>query len=388
MASEIVPVMEIIEPPPTVRKVTRTEQIWIKPFAQLSQLCYHSNALYNQATYAIRQHFFATREWFRYTKVYHLLKDSPHYKALPAQTGQQVLKIVDQYFKSFFQATKARKKNPEKFKGKPKIPKYRKKQTEFSLFFTNQQLRLKNGILHFPKKILQKKVRFENNTVFKGARLHPRGDLYPLEVLYEIEIPELELKHDRIISLDLGVTNLVALVNNFGEQSVVIKGGVAKSINQWYNKVRSHLQSVFDKNKVEYNERKKKVEFQRNKQINDLFHKITRAIINYCIHFRVDTLVIGYNPQWKQQVNLGKVNNQNFVNLPFLKLIHMLQYKVEHHGICVILEKESYTSKCSFLDDEPIQKHEKYMGKRIHRGLFRSKNGTLINADVNSAYIF
>jgi putative transposase len=245
---------------------------------------------------------------------------------------------------------------------------------------------LKNGILHFPKKIFQKKVRLDKNTVFRGARIHPRGDFYLLEVLYEVEIPELELKHERIISLDLGITNLVTIVNNFREQPLVIKGGVAKSINQWYNKIRSHLQSVFDKNKLEYNERKKKVEFQRNKQITNLFHKLTHAIINYCLHFRVDTIVIGYNPQWKQEVNLGKVTTQHFVHLPFLKLIHMLQYKAEHHGICVIFEKESYTSNCSFLDDEVIQKHAKYMGKRIHRGLFRSQNGTLINADVNSAY--
>jgi putative transposase len=204
--------------------------------------------------------------------------------------------------------------------------------------------------------------------------------------MYEIEVPVREEHHERIVSPDLGVNNLVTIVNNFGEQPIAIKGGLVKPYNQWYNKIRSHLQSVFDKNKLEYNERKKKIEFQRNKQIKDLFHKITRAIINYYVHFRVDTIVIGYNPQWKQEVNIGKVNNQNFVNLPFLKLLQMLQYKAEAHGICVIIEEEHYISKCSFLDNEPIQKHKKYAGIRLHRGLFRSKNGTLINADVNSAY--
>ncbi|MFX1513148.1 MAG: RNA-guided endonuclease InsQ/TnpB family protein [Promethearchaeota archaeon] len=386
MTSKSVPTEERISLLSTMRRVIRTEQIWVKPFAHLSNLCHHSNALYNQATYLVRHHYFATKEWLRYPQFYHELKTSPHYQALPAQTAQQILKLVEKNFKSFFNAITAKKKNPRKFKDTPKFPYYKKSGSEFSLFFTNQQIRLKKGVLHLPKKILQKKTRFSKETVFRGARIHPRGDLYLLEVLYEIEVPMPEPKHERMIAIDLGVNNLVTMINNFGELPIAVKGGVAKSINQWYNKIRSHLQSHFDKNKLEYNERKKKIDFQRNKQIKDLFHKLSCAILNYCLYYRVDTIVIGYNPLWKQKVNLGKVNNQNFVSLPFLKLLQMIQYKAEDHGICVIIVEEAYTSKCSFLDQEPIKKHATYVGKRLHRGMFRSKNGTFINADVNSAY--
>jgi len=100
----------------------------------------------------------------------------------------------------------------------------------------------------------------------------------------------------------------------------------------------------------------------------------------------IGSLIIGYNPEWKQEVNLGSRTNQNFVGIPFARFIHMLSYKAELVGIQVKITEESYTSKCSFLDNEPISKHEQYAGKRIKRGLFRSASGKCLNADVNGSY--
>jgi len=125
---------------------------------------------------------------------------------------------------------------------------------------------------------------------------------------------------------------------------------------------------------------------KRNNKINAQFHKISRRIINYCVDNNLGTIIIGYNLFWKQKINLGRINNQKFVQLPYFKLIFQIQYKSILVGIDVILEKESYTSKCSFLDNESIQKHKNYAGKRISRGLFRSKKGIIINADVNAGY--
>ena len=125
---------------------------------------------------------------------------------------------------------------------------------------------------------------------------------------------------------------------------------------------------------------------KRNQKIKDYFHKTSRKIIDYCELNDIGRVVIGYNPDWKQNCHLGKRNNQNFVTIPFYKLIQQLNYKAEAMGITVIKQEESHSSKCSFLDNEPIIHHDKYQGKKISRGLFKSKEGIIINADVNGGY--
>lgn len=107
--------------------------------------------------------------------------------------------------------------------------------------------------------------------------------------------------------------------------------------------------------------------------------------INYAVSKGISDVVVGYNKEWKQGINIGRVNNQNFVCIPYYKLLNMLTYKCELHGISLTVTEESYTSKCSFLDSEPLCKHDSYCGRRIHRGLFKSSSGKLINADVNGA---
>ncbi len=160
-----------------------------------------------------------------------------------------------------------------------------------------------------------------------------------------------------------------------------------KSINQFYNKRIAELKSIKDKQGIKFEtKRLQRIARKRNNKINDIFQKISRKVINYCIKNNFGTIIIGYNRAWKQKVNMGKINNQKFVQIPFFKLINQIKYKSELVDIDIIIERESFTSKCSFLDKEPIKKHKKYMGKRINRCLFKTKKGILINADVNAGY--
>jgi IS605 OrfB family transposase len=367
--------------------VTRTEQIWIKPHKTLSWFCHLSKNLYNEGNYLIRQEFFNHGKWIRYYSLYHLLKTSNNYHQLPAQTAQQVLKILDGDWKAFYSAIKAWNKDKPKFKGNPKPPGYKSKNGEFMLVFTNQQVKLRDRILHFPKKVgLEIETRLPNNTDIREVRIIPKGVGYVVEIVYQKKICPKLLNKDNIIAIDIGVRNLITMVNNNGLKPFVIKGGVVKSINQFYNKARARIQSTYDRQGIKTGKSMQKLTIKRNKKINDFFHKTSRKIIEYCVMNNVGTVVIGYNPEWKQNCQIGKKNTQNFVTIPHYKLIQQLAYKAAEQGIMVIKQEESFSSKCSFLDNESIGHHIEYLGRRMTRGLFKSRKGTVINADVNGAY--
>ncbi|MHA2318000.1 MAG: RNA-guided endonuclease InsQ/TnpB family protein [Candidatus Hodarchaeales archaeon] len=356
--------------------MTRTEQIWIKPNRILSRLCHLSKNLYNESNYQIRQEFFKSNEWIRYNSLYHEMKTSNNYQQLPAKTAQQVLKILDRNWKSYFNAIKEWEKDKSKFKAEPGIHKYKLKNGEFLLVFTNQQVKIKDGFLFFPKKVgLKVKTRLSTTANIREARIIPKGVGYVVEIVYQENLFPNPLNKDNLIAIDLGVRNLITTVSNNGLKPFVIKGGVIKSINQYYNKERARIQSVYDRQGIKTGKNMHKLTNKRDKKIND-----------YCVVNNIGTVVIGYNPEWKQSCQLGKRNNQNFVTIPFYRLIQQLEYKTEAQGITVIRQEESHSSKCSFLDNEPIKHHGKYQGKRVSRGLFKSKKGVIINADVNGGY--
>ncbi len=165
------------------------------------------------------------------------------------------------------------------------------------------------------------------------------------------------------------------------------EGRGSQIINQFYNKQRAKYQSLKDEQGIKgFTNRLSWITRNRNNQIQDLFHQLSRTLIEYCLTYHLGTIVVGYNPQWKLHCNMGKKNNQNFVNVPFHKLVHQLQYKATLLGIQVQQVLEDHTSKCSFLDNEPLEHREAYVGTRIKRGLFRTRTGQLINGDVNGAY--
>jgi len=255
------------------------------------------------------------------------------------------------------------------------------------LAFTNQQVKLKAKVLFLPQKVgLAVKTRLPDTTNLREVRILPKGIGYVLEIVYQKTINPKSLNKANILAIDLGVRNLMTIVNNNGFKPFVIKGGVIKSVNQYYNKERARIQSTYGYQGLKTGKKMQRLTHKRNQRINDYFHKISRKIIEYCELNDIGTVVVGYNPDWKQNCYIGKRNTQNFVTIPYYKLIQQLTYKAEEQGIRVIKQEESHSSKCSFMDDEPIGHHDKYLGRRITRGLFKSQQGIIINADVNGAY--
>ena len=364
-----------------------SETIYINFSDQLSKLCHLAKNLYNLANWYVRQDFFKLNNLLNYYDLDYILKDKLAYRKLPSQTSQQILKLVNRNWRSYFRALKEYKANPKKFKNKPRIPNYKKKNGESILIFTNQQCRFKEGYLHFPKKVNLKQIKTRIKEKLKEVRIIPLGIKYKIEIIYEKEEQDLGLNKNNLLSIDLGLNNLITAVNNIGLVPIIIKGKVIKSINQYYNKQLAYYRSIENKkSNFQDTKRIQILHLKRNNKINTIFHRISRLLIDYCIKNNLGTIIFGYNNGWKQNINIGKKNNQKFVQIPFLKLINQIKYKSELFGITVITINENHTSKCSFLDNEEIRHHKKYIGKRISRGLFKASNGTLINADVNAGY--
>ena len=376
-------------------KVIRTEQVFIRDNGVISSMCHISKNLFNQANYILRSQFFNKEKMPGYKELAKEfaepsdIEENNNFQKLPAQTAQWTIKKVKQSWTSFFGSLRSYKKNPELFNGVPKPPKYKHRNGEFMLVFTNQQCHIENGILKFPKIMNLEVIARLDNVNLREVRLIPSGAGYNVEIVYAKEIDNVsELSPKRILGIDIGVRNIITIGNNISRKGIAVKGGVLKSINQYFNKELARLKSINDrqrKNK-ENTKRINKLYMVRNRKIKDIMHKLSNAVIAYAITSEIDTIVIGHNEGWKQSVDIGKKNNQNFVQIPFNMLINQIYYKGQEYGINVVKQEESYTSKCSFLDREEIDKHETYSGKRIKRGIFKSSNGTLIHADLQASY--
>ena len=314
-----------------------------------------------------------------------MLKQEDVYKELPAQTSQQILRLLDKNWKSFFKAIKDWSKNKEKYLGRPKLPKYKKKNGRNVVIFTNQQCKIKDGYIKFPKTDLKLKTKVTKE--LQQVRIVPKGSIYVIEVVYKKEVPDMIRQENRVVGIDLGLNNFVTMVNNIGETPIVINGKGIKSINQYYNKQKSYFQSILKKqNGLDWSKRLEKITLKRNNKIKDFMHKASRYVVNWCVEYNIDTIIIGKNDNWKQNIDLGKRLNQAFVQIPYDMFIHQLKYKCEEVGIKIVLTEESYTSGTSFLDDEAPTKENYDKNRRIKRRLFQSNKGILINADVNGAY--
>jgi putative transposase len=357
----------------------------------LEKYMHFSKNLYNFANYQIRQHFFKTGEYLPYNELCKLLRQpgkDKDYKSMPtAQSAQQTLKLLDQNWKSFFEAMKAWRENPEKFTGRPKPPKYLDKDGTYVIILTNQNCSLIRNTIHFSKSFNKFRIKTKVFRDFNQIRFVPGNRQIIVEVIYEVETPSKKPDNGRYLGIDLGLDNFATIVNNVGEKPIVINGKGLKSINQYYNKLISHYQKVAKQmNSKDKTNRIYKITNKRNNIIENFMLKASKFTVQKALKLNCNTIIIGYNKNWKQDINLGKVNNQKFVQIQYRSFINKLKYKAENYGIRVIEVEESYTSKCSFLDLEEICEHEQYKGKRIERGLFKASDGTLINADVNAAY--
>ena len=405
-------------------------------FEEIDSIAFLSKNLYNRSNYIIRQEYISTSKeiekqyredklkeeikskklkckkknskikkqvkskekkhakWIRYNELQKMLQETKDvdYYALPTKVSQQVLMQLDRDWKSFFKSIREWNKNPDKFTGKPSLPKYKHKTKGRNiLIYTIQAIHkneLEDFILHPSGTNIR--IKILHNKKVKQARIVPLNNgRYKVELIYEQRRKINKSLNKKIIaSVDIGVNNLAAVTSNHNKWTpLLINGKPLKSINQYFNKSKSEL--VSELMKMDKNRRTSKqidtLTHKRNMKIEDCLHKSTNALINLLVPFQVGVLVIGKNPNWKQEINIGKKNNQNFVSIPFARFIEMLKYKCDLIGMKVIIREESYTSKCSFIDEEKICHHENYMGRRIKRGLFKSKNGILINSDCNGS---
>lgn len=320
------------------------------------------------------------------------------FAGLPMQAAQQILKSEIRDFKSWLASLRSWKKDPSGYTGRPKMPKYIKGDMT-TIIYTNQNCVIyrEDGrcFLKFPGT----KVRLEIQPLpedidLKEVKVKPHyGDF---EVLYTYECAAVKSRTDLcyVAAIDFGVNNIAAIATNEGH-SLIVKGGAVKAENQWFNKQKAHLVSEQTKGhettvKPE-SKRLNKLSENRNHFMLDACHQISCRVVDFCIEHRVSTLYIGNSRFWKQRSGIGKVNNQNFVSIPFAALREMITYKAERAGIRVILQEESYTSQASFIDGDCIPTYRinddkaAFSGTRFCRGLYRSADGTVINADLNAA---
>lgn len=390
-------------------KMQQTEQKHEVDLSILRSLCYHSARLYNVAMYSVRQYYFNTQSYLNYYKNYSECKNNEHYKILLSDCSQQILRLVDRDMQSFFKLLVL--KNSGRYSEKIKLPRYKKQDELSTCTIQGRSCRIqKDGRLaiglttEFREKynITERRILFtipsniRNITQFKEVRIIPQcnGKQFVIEFIYESNKLPQQAHGNGYMSIDLGVDNLAActIFSNGDAQQFLIDGRRLKNINHYYNKKMAMLQSSYSTNKsitVPTN-RMLRLMNGRNNRINDYFNKTVKLIINACLNNDVTTLVIGYNKGQKQEINIGKINNQNIVMIPLYKLRQKLQYQCELHGIKYCPQEESYTSKASSLDDDFIPNYGDtdipiFSGSRIHRGLYRSSDGSVLNADINAS---
>ena len=366
----------------------------------LRELCHSAKNLYNQAVYNIRQYYFDEGKYLNYVENNKLLKSSENYKILNSNMAQQILKEVDGAFKSFFRLLKLKSKG--EYKEKVKLPKYLPKNSFTTLVVGFVRLNENTFILpysqsykknHRPIKINIPPLLLDKN--IKEIRIIPKFNarFFEIQYTYQVENEERNLDKNNALAIDLGVNNLATCVTNRGK-SFIVDGKKLKSINQWFNKYNAKLQSIKDKQGYgkTLTMKQKYIWNKRNNRVNDYLSKSARIIINYCLANSIGTLVCGYNNDFQRNSDIGKKNNQNFVNIPFSKLQSKLEYLCEFYGIKYVDQEESYTSKASFFDMNIIPEYKEkdnieysFSGKRVRRGMYKTLKGYILNADVNGA---
>jgi putative transposase len=341
----------------------------------------------------VRQSFIFERRYLGYAVLFHLLNQTEAYTALPRKVSNDILRQLDKNWLAFFAACEAYRADPSKFVGRPKLPKYKHKTTgRFLLTYDRQAIsrralscgRLRPSGLDIDVVTAHKTV--------KQARIVPRAGYYVVEIVYEQAEAAPSGNPALYAAVDLGVDTLAALTSNkVGFAPRLVNGRVLKSYNQFYNKRRAELQAALGHDGT--TARLERLTTKRTRRINHYLHAASKTIIAVLGEEGIGTLVIGKNLLWKQEVELGRVNNQHFVQIPHARFIDMLRYKAELAGIRVIVQEESYTSKASCLDLDPLPVYDKeredqpvFSGKRVARGLYRASTGRRIHADVNGSY--
>ena len=370
----------------------------------LTNLCHLSKNLFNVGLYTVRQYFFQEQKYLSYESNYHLCKENDNYQLLATDCGQQTLKYVDRCFKVFFKLLSMRKEGA--YQEKINLPRYLPKDGFFPLIIP---IRKRHDFAKDKWKFkipTSRKYTREHGSVYitvppnlreyriKEIRILPKqkGKFLDAAFVYESNDYEVNVDEKEAISIDLGLNNLATVVSTTDE-SFVIDGRWLKSKNQWFNKRRAKLVHHKDKQGIKrLTKQEAWLAYRRKNQVNDYLNKAARYIINFCLSRKIGTIIVGYNPTLKQSTNMGKRNNQNFVQIPIFTLRAKLESLCERYGLNYIEQEESYTSKASSLDrdkmpvynaDNPVK--PEFSGRRVKRGLYKTKAGHLINADVNGS---
>ena len=371
--------------------ITETHQIRPnhKLYSICDELCFKSKNLYNAALFEFRQSYFDkeadTLTWQNLNRIFNQ-NNQFDYREFPSKVSNTVLKKLGNNLSSFWSLIK--KSDYDK---KVRLPKYlHKTDGRFIVEFNKQTFsnkRDEDNNLIICKSSLDLRIPTKVETP-QQVRIVPKVGCYVIEVIYEIKENKLK-QNQRVAAIDLGLNNLATVVTNDGDNPILISGKKIKSINQYYNKMTSKQKSLLPNNTFT-SKSLDRLWLKRNNKISYEIHKITKFLANYFDERDVSKVIVGNNSGWKNGINIGRRNNQNFVNIPYTKFINQLTYKCKLLGITVITREESYTSKASFLDYDKIPNYKegekyKFSGKRIKRGLYRSSKRK-INADVNGAY--
>lgn len=372
-------------------------------YSILREMCQYSNNLYNVALYHIRQYYFQEKKFLKYEENYHVCKENENYGLLQAGVSQQTLKVVDRSFKSFFNLIKKAKSGEYRFKD-IKMPRYREKGGMFNLILSANAINIKKGFLTVPMSREFSKLhggkqvkipfpkRLEGKTI-KEIRICPiyNGVYFKIQYCYLQEEEPQDVSVDKVLAIDIGLENLATCVTNTGT-AFIMDGRKLKSINQYWNKQKAYYQGIANKQGQKKTHRLYVLTRKRNHRTQDYIRKVARYIINYCMEHRIGTIVCGYNGDFKRSMNLGKITNQQFTQIPFGNLRETLKGLCERYGMKYIEQEESYTStaSCLDLDEIPVYKPEQpytgaFSGKRVHRGLYQFADGRMANADVNGA---
>lgn len=366
-------------------------------YKECDSLCFKSKNIYNLSLYKVRQGFFIN-DYDPLNRLFHHMKNEDCFKELPMKIATATIIQTQKNFKAFFKAMKSYGVNPSKFLGKPKLPKYLDKNGRFIISYNYQAISKKVFKKEDSIKLSGTNIKFytkiDKFDSIDCVRIIPRLDQYIIEVCYNIEDIKPIRDNNRYTSIDLGVNNLATITSNTKELTpLIINGKPLKSINQYYNKKLAYYKSKLELvNHKKSSKNLRKLTNKRNNKIDNYLHKSSKVIVDILVKNNISKLVIGKNDNWKQNSDISKKSNQNFVNIPHNTFINMITYKCEKSGIRIILQEESYTSKASFLnlDNIPIYgdnqlKH--FSGYRKSRGMYKIRGKKeYINADVNGSY--
>jgi putative transposase len=386
----------------TVVKAMKTEIRGLSKdnFQRLKELSHASKNLYNQALYIVKEEFEKNQKYIGSNQIDKIIKNVKNlegeinYRKLKAKVSQQTLRRLDSNFMSYFSAVTDWRKNPKKHSGKPKPPNFLKSDF-YSLIYNYQAfqivenraiLEIKSDLyIKIPQQILGKKIK-QIEISFKFNQFEAIFHFEEIEKTVKIE------KNNNIASIDLGVNNFATVVSNGTLKPFIINGRPLKSINQFYNKNYAKYSSkLTEDNQAKWSNRLQIITDKRNNKIRDFIHKATNLLVEKFIENSISMVLIGNLTNALNGINLGKRNNQNISTLPFGQFTEILKYKLETYGIKVQTVDESYTSKASFIDSDELpekysgEKHS-FSGRRVKRGLYKSKDGILLNADVNGAF--